>query len=430
MENDVKSALTADQHAASIPSVLRQYADDAAALYAVRTTLITSAHAKLKEITSLDSRIVAHIDGLSLAGEHAWPFLDAALASPTSGAVFVATVVALDGNRSGRLNRMYTLAEAVPDARQGLVAAFGWVDGEKLRGTVSALLSSTNPFLRALGLEACALHRVDASKAREAALESPILELRNSALRMTAELGSIGSMRICIALLTSDDKSTKFWAARAAVLLGDRGVGLEALRSIGKTPGQFQRCALCLTLQALQQEHTQLLLRDLSKIPQDLRLLVEGCGLSGDPHYVPWLIEQMRNPEMSRLAGEAFTLISGLDLTHVNLDREPTEGAESGPNDDPSDPNVAMDEDSGLPWPDPQRISDWWQANSGRFDVGTRHFLGDPVMRENCLQVLREGYQRQRVLAAHYLCLLEPGTTLFESRAPGFRQRRLLAAMV
>jgi hypothetical protein len=35
----------------------------------------------------------------------------------------------------------------------------------------------------------------------------------------------------------------------------------------------------------------------------------------------------------------------------------------------------------------------------------------------------------QRILAAHYLCLLEPGTPLFNTSAPALRQQRLLAKM-
>jgi uncharacterized protein (TIGR02270 family) len=429
METHSKGALTAGQHSVSIPSVLRQYADDAAALHAVRAAVVNSAHARLKDIAGFDNRVAAHIDGLLLAGERAWPFLEAALASPSCGAVFAATVVALDGKEEARLTRMYALAEAVPDAQHGMVAAFGWVDGTKLRGTVSGLLASPTPFLRTLGIAACSLHRVDAGKMREAALESPILTLRNRALRMTAELGSLDSIGACTALLSSDDHATRFWAAWAAVLLGNRGVALETLKSIGEVPGPFQRRAFYLALQALERQDAQALLRELSKNPENLRLVVEGCGLLGDPHYVPWLIEQMHNPEMSRLAGEAFCLTVGVELVRFNLDRQPPGDIESRPNDDPNDPDVAIEAESGLPWPDQQGVADWWQANSGQFDDGTRYFLGRPVTRENCLRVLKEGFQRQRILAAHYLCLLEPGTTLFEWRAPAWRQKRLLAAM-
>jgi hypothetical protein len=60
---------------------------------------------------------------------------------------------------------------------------------------------------------------------------------------------------------------------------------------------------------------------------------------------------------------------------------------------------------------------------------GQRYFMGAPVTWEHCLDVLKHGYQRQRILAAHYLCLLRPGTPLFNTSAPAWRQQRLLAQM-
>jgi uncharacterized protein (TIGR02270 family) len=137
----------------------------------------------------------------------------------------------------------------------------------------------------------------------------------------------------------------------------------------------------------------------------------------------------MGKNETARVAGEAFSLLTGADLAFLDLERKPPENFESGPNDDPNDPNVEMDPDDGLPWPHPERIQKWWGANSGRFQAGTRYFLGAPVTREHCLDVLKNGYQRQRILAAHYLCLLEPGTPLFNTSAPAWRQQRLLAKM-
>jgi hypothetical protein len=74
-------------------------------------------------------------------------------------------------------------------------------------------------------------------------------------------------------------------------------------------------------------------------------------------------------------------------------------------------------------------VQGWWNANSHHFQSGGRYLLGEPVSRENCMRVLKDGYQRQRILAAHYLCLLNPGTPLFNTSAPAWRQQRLLAKM-
>jgi uncharacterized protein (TIGR02270 family) len=170
-------------------------------------------------------------------------------------------------------------------------------------------------------------------------------------------------------------------------------------------------------------------LRNIAKDAENMRWLIQGSGIAGDPSYVPWLIKQMSDDKTARIAGEAFSLITGLDLAYLDLDRKPPEGGGAGPNDDPDDPNVEMDADDGLPYPDPERIARWWGANGGRFTPGTRYFLGAPLSREHCLRGLKEGFQRQRILAAHHLCLLEPGTVLFEWRAPAPRQQRILAAM-
>jgi uncharacterized protein (TIGR02270 family) len=130
----------------------------------------------------------------------------------------------------------------------------------------------------------------------------------------------------------------------------------------------------------------------------------------------------------ARVAGEGFTLVSGAELDAQQLWRARPEG-EFGPTDDPGDEDVSIDPDEGLMWPDPEKAAAWWDLNASRFHTGQRYFLGAPVTREHCIDVLKTGYQRQRVLAAHHLCLLEPGTPLFNTSAPAWRQQRLLERM-
>jgi uncharacterized protein (TIGR02270 family) len=273
------------------------------------------------------------------------------------------------------------------------------------------------------------MHRVDPGKARDAALEGPAVAVRNRALRTVGELGRRELIPTCLTMLKSDEEETRFWAAWSAVVLGNRGAGLAALREFGDTPSCFQARAFRLALQAMDQADARAWLRRMSGNPENLRLLIQGTGIVGDPSVVPWLIEYMSDPKTARLAGEAFSVMTGLDLAYLDLEIKPPQNGGAGPNDDPDDPNVDMDADDGLPWPDPERITRCWESNGGRFAPGARYFLGAPLTREHCLRGLKEGFQRQRILAAHYLCILEPGTTLFEWRAPSARQQRLLAAM-
>jgi hypothetical protein len=55
--------------------------------------------------------------------------------------------------------------------------------------------------------------------------------------------------------------------------------------------------------------------------------------------------------------------------------------------------------------------------------------VGAVASREHCIAVLKTGYQRQRALAALHLSLIEPGSPLFNTSAPAWRQQRLLAQM-
>jgi hypothetical protein len=57
---------------------------------------------------------------------------------------------------------------------------------------------------------------------------------------------------------------------------------------------------------------------------------------------------------------------------------------------------------------------------------GVRVFMGAVPSAAHCTQVLRDGCQRQRAVAARHLCLLNPGTPLFAIAAPAWRQQRQL----
>ena len=213
------------------------------------------------------------------------------------------------------------------------------------------------------------------------------------------------------------------------MLLGHRSNAVDVLTKRGLSPGPHRTRSFRLALQAMSTRATHSILKEVARDPRQTRWLIQGSGIAGDSVYVPWLIKRMAELNTARLAGEAFTLITGVDMGADALDRPAPEDFESGPNDDPDDPNVDMDPDDGLSWPDPQKIEAWWATNGGRFQAGTRYFMGAPVTREHCIEVLKNGYQRQRILAAHYLCLLEPGTPLFNTSAPAWRQQRLLATM-
>ena len=412
-----------------VPIVIRQHAEESALLCNVRSILVSAPHVRLLHLGRLDDRLAAHLDGCAVAGTDGLDLVMAAMSEPTPSRLFAVTVTALDVRDPVQSERCVVIAEAMPDCASGVVSALGWVERDRLAGIGRALLESTSPFRRRLGLAACRVHGVDPGPALLAGLkdESPIV--RAEALRSAGELGR-HQLVSTIAAVNDDDPDCAFWAAWSAVLLGDRERALETLTTTAVgADSPYRMRAFRLAVQAMSPGAAHTALQRLHGDPEQLRWLIQGSGINGDPTYVPWLIKQMTDEKTARVAGEAFSLITGTDLALMDLERKPPENVEAGPNDNPDDENVEMDPDESLPWPDPNRIYRWWEQNGARFQPGVRYFMGAPVSREHCIGVLKDGFQRQRMLAAHYLCLLQPGTPLFNTSAPAWRQQRRLAEM-
>jgi uncharacterized protein (TIGR02270 family) len=160
--------------------------------------------------------------------------------------------------------------------------------------------------------------------------------------------------------------------------------------------------------------------------PEQRRIGIQAVGLLGDPVNVPWLIQQMSDLPHARVAGEAFSLITGADLALLDLELQDLPDFDAGPNDDPEDSNVVMDPDENLPWPDPQPIAVWWLAHGGDFQAGVGYMLGLQQSENSYRRALVQGQQCQRIVAACGIARFRPTEVLFPTSAPAWRQKALL----
>jgi uncharacterized protein (TIGR02270 family) len=412
-----------------VETVVELHADDLGLLWLIRRDLTTAPHAGLRQLGRFDRRIAAHIDGCLEAHDAGAALLQRRLDSVGPSELFATAVVALEAQDEPTFGRCIQVGAAVPSASDGVTSALGWVSPARLSGIVRNLLTAEAPAVRRLGLAACRLHGVDAGASALKGLADDSPGVRAAAARLEGTIGSLSRPEVRVLLTEDSDPETHVWFVWAAVLLGDRDKSRLALTHAALNPGPLRERAFRLALQATEVSASHAVLQQLAADPSEIPRVIQGSGITGDPTYVPWLISHMADDRLARLAGEAFSLITGADLALLDLERKPPENFESGPNDDPDDPNVDMDPDEGLPWPDQAKVQAWWNVTSHRFQPGMRYFMGGPVTREHCIDVLKNGYQRQRILAAHYLCLLEPGTPLFNTSAPAWRQQKLLAQM-
>lgn len=410
-----------------IPEIIDQHVEEAAFLWLLRDGAVRAPHYLLADLAELDNRAVAHLDGLRIAEEPGWEIMSLQLAEIGEvGEVFAAGVIAFEGVERGRIDEVLGVGLRKEEAVRGLVSALGWLSSEMAAKHVKALLASDDPARRRVGIAGAAVHRQVYRKELMAALVDRDPALRARALRAVGELG-LGELHQTVRKgFTADDEACRFWAAwSAALLLGDKD-GLAILRSTAEGESPFADRALQVALRRMDGTLASAWHKKLAGDKKLARRAVVGAGVIGDPVRIRWLIEQMKVDELARVAGEAFSMITGVHISYDKLEADKPEGFESGPTENPEDENVAMDPDENLYWPDAELVGKWWDQHKGDFTAGTRYLVGKPINVDSLQQVLREGYQRQRIAAALELAIRQPGQPLFEVRAPGHRQQKLL----
>jgi len=442
-----------------ILTVVQQHAEESAYLRHVRSVMLKASHVSLFALRRLDDRIAAHIDGLAVAGAHGLASLEAVMEPPTAGAMFALAVLALQARHAPTLTRLVTLAATLSEAERGFLSALGWVSSEDLQGTVRALLGSKESVHRTWGLAACAMHRVDPGPILTQAVQDTDLMLRTRAWRVAGQSGRRDMADVARQAISRqaapvhDEHATvvlqptpaspteaalgphseKRAAAWALTLFGEGNHELVRQALLKPEPGQAMPCEAAHRLASIAapidwgRDQVRALVPQAETSASHKRRMLRLAGWVGDVQVIPWLISLMADDVWARLAGEAFSMITGADLALLDIEREPPEGVDFGPNDSPEDENVAMDEDDSLPWPDQAKVQAWWQANAARFVPGQRYFAGEPPRPAHCIHVLKTQGQRQRIMAAEYLCLLRPGSKLFPVAAPAWRQSRWLA---
>lgn len=417
--------------------IIEQHAEEAAFLWLQRDAAIGAPNYSLDDLAKLDNRVDAHLDGLRIAGVGGWEICENALEMEEAGEVFAAAMLAFEYGDGEKIDKVVSIGSKSPELFRGLVSALGWQNNEHLNAILPSLLNANSLQYQRVGIAASAIHRIDPGHALTSALESSDLFLRARALRAVGELKRGDLLPVLRQHFQSEDVACRFWSAWSALLLGDQSA-LEPLKGFVTLDSPYLGRTLQILLRAMGSPNAQNWLTELAQqLSQQstnatteqleiVRFVLIGAGIVGDPAYIPTLIQQMETPELARAAGDAFTMITGVDLAYEDLEGEWPEGFEAGPTENPEDEDVEMDPDEDLPWPDPVLIQKWWGEHERHFQIGTRYLVGKPINQQQCHQVLKSGTQTQRAATALELALMQPNNPLFEVRAPGFRQQHIL----
>ena len=406
-------------NASAYQEIYERYVDDASFLWILRSIAVEQPHYNADEVAELEQRIEAHLSGLMTSMEQGWQACETALLLEEPGEVFTATVIAVRSHDPAKIQKAVEVGLSNPRATKGLVSAFGWLPAGLARPWIERFIASKDMNHKYLGVAAASVRREDPGAILAKILNredcQQNIPLYTRALRLVGELRRQDLMPNLQAAQASDNPDIQFWSTWSAIMLGHKSV-VSVLQSFVFNSGAHQVCAAQLAFRTLPVETARAWISTLAKNDAQARIVIKATGILGDPHAVNWLITKMADPKLARLAAEAFTQITGVDLIQNELVVEVPTDQMPLPNDDATDDDVSLDEDENLPWPDVAKVTGLWRNHGQHFMVGQRYFLGKPITADGLKQKLATGTQRQRHAAALELAL-SGETPLFNTRA-------------
>jgi uncharacterized protein (TIGR02270 family) len=419
----VNATTMSDQPKNPYYDIYTQFANDAAFLWLLRASSLTQPSYFRSDLGELERRIDAQLDGLMTAPDDAWEICEEALELQQPGEVFAASVLAFRSLDINKIQRAVEGGLAGPLGFKGLTSALAWLPDRLCHSWIKKFLTSKDLNHKYLAMAACSLRREDpreyltAILQRDDCLEHIPLHARS--LRLIGELKRRDLSSVLPQAMESDHPDIIFWSTWSAVMLGDRSTVVR-LHPFTQTANPYQVRAIEIAFRSLPIEDARRWIGQLAALPQQTRNVIKATAALGDPHAITWLVAQMRIPNHSRLAGEAFTLITGINLEEHKLALTELPNLDDQlPNDDPEDDNVAMNEDDRLPFPDVDKIAAVWQKYQQRFVAGQRYIMGKHPSSDHLTDIFNNGNQRQRKAAALELALLVPQQFLLNYAAKG-----------
>lgn len=392
------------------------FADDASFLWLYRDQAVCSPNYTIFDVAELDERIEAHLDGLRMAGDIGWLTAEKNLSWQEPGEIFTGTAMAFSIGKKKLIDQVMEIGAQSVETARGAVSGIAWITDRDTMPFIKSYLQSKEHIVQRIGIGACAVLRKDMGELLTQFLKNENAVVSSRALKAAGELGRVDLSNHCLSYLENDNEDVQFWAAWSSALLGDLEA-TEVLKNIALQGGVYAEQACDMAGRNMNLVSAQEWLQELGKTPENLRLAIIFANAIGTPVLVSWLINMMTVPELARKAGEAFTNITGADLIDNELAGDVPDDFEAGPTEDPNDEFVTMDADEDLPWPDINKVSQWWSTQMNSYDQHQRYLLGRPITKESLSEVLKYGKQTQRHAAALETALLSPGHPLVEVRA-------------
>ncbi|WP_194863266.1 TIGR02270 family protein [Myxococcus sp. AB036A] len=407
--------------------VIEEHLGEAGWLWGMREQAVVAPDHDLSDTSELEERLLAHVDGLVEGGPCiADGTLRPALGEEDLELVCVAALALLQTDIAPE-NVRSLLCEVGPAQRPSVLRALELSTRTGLDDILLPLLHHGAADIQPLVLEALVFRE-----------EAPFEDLTRYLTHESAQL-----RRIALRGLSHPTSPTKHHMGRQMLTAALPADPHEADIDVGLTIGDRRAWATCqkrlhdklappgretMVLAAIGGGDVETAaIVDLLHPPKTRAGALWALGFSGRPLAADACLPWLGDSAVAKLAGEAFSNITGLKLEgpYVLPSTQPRQEPLPLEEED-LDADIAPRPEDDLPLPHPEAIASWWHSERHRFADGARYLLGHPFQGEVLWTALARGPMRRRHEWARELVIRSGGTLNIPTRALAHRQRAAL----
>ncbi|MBJ6759812.1 TIGR02270 family protein [Myxococcaceae bacterium JPH2] len=401
--------------------------DEAAFLWSQRERSLQSPDFTLPDIAAIEERLRARLDLLILGGAPVGErLLHPALVCDEQERISVTALALLTGASDSAVKLLIrSIQEGTEPQRAAICRALELCERRGIELHLMPLLQQAPPKVSASVLDVLTARRVRPDCSLEQLFEQGEPVLQEAVFHAAARVPQSLAPSLLTQGLVSRETPVRNAALEAGLVLGHRAAWTACVELVSRQDSASTLAMLALALGGSSDEFQRLL--GTLAVPELRKDALWALGFSGRRAAAEACLTWMREDTLCRIAGEAFTAITGLSLEGEFAIDEPPSPEELIPlEEEDLDADLVPSPDERLPHPNVEAINRWWQKARAQLDPDIRHFRGKPFTPGQLLEQLRHGGMRRRPVLALELAIRTHGEHRVSVRALTDHQRQEL----
>lgn len=345
--------------------ILEEHFEELDFLWEQREGVIFAPDWNLKELAELEESAEAHLDGLRIGAEDSVEVARPGLAREERGAATAAALTLMaTGQPELESEVVRALTVHVAEIRDGIRIGLRHSNIERVLDDLAQLASSGEPLVRAAAADVLAFQRRPPPPRFVELLNHPDPEVRRLAYGAAGRFGGPWSVDNLHDTLLRDSSAVQRTALETSARIGMPN--LDAICRKAATRPQDPSTEALVFLGVLGDPRDLAVLQTALGEPGLAVAALVGIGALGRVAVMPFLIQAMQNPLLTRAAGAAFVRITGATDVEADLPLPPPTNL----------PENEVDFRDDTRTPDAGRAQAWWEQAKGRFSPEGRWQAG------------------------------------------------------